>query len=102
LRVGTTALIVALIEEGYRPGIPVDIVSPVKAMARFAADTECNALVKLASGERITAVGIQRQYLQSVEANLNASFMPDWAEYVCQMWRNVLDKLESCRRRPLN
>jgi proteasome accessory factor A len=95
LRVGTTALIVKLIEVGSRVGETVALHKPLTAMRQFVADSSCSASAVLLNGERMTAIEIQRHYLKLVEERIDASFMPPWAEDVCRRWRHVLDQLES-------
>ena len=58
LKVGTTALVVALIEAGLRPGDAVALQSPLEAMRSFASDTVCKAIVESASGKDLTAIMI--------------------------------------------
>ena len=94
VKVGATALVVAMIEGGVRPGDTVTLSDPLAAMRRFANDTECKAEAPAADGRPLTALAIQRHYLALAEANEGASFMPPWAPQVCQHWRLVLDQLE--------
>jgi hypothetical protein len=94
LKVGTTALVVALIEAGGRPGDGVRLTAPVGAMRRFASDPTCTAVAQTASGRTMTALEIQRHYLEQVEAHLPEPFMPPWAGEVCRRWREVLDALQ--------
>jgi hypothetical protein len=93
LKLGVTALVVALIEAGGRPGRAVGLVAPVEAMGAIAADPTCRATVALQDGRSLTAIDIQRHYLTQVEANLGASAMPSWAPEVCRVWRSTLDDL---------
>ena len=95
LRVGVTALVVAMIEAGLRPGDQVKLSAPLEAMRVFAGDPQCQQTVTTARGESLTAVAIQRRYLSLAEAHLHDSFMPTWAGEVCREWRQVLDLLES-------
>ena len=95
LKVGTTALVVAMVDAGLRPGASVGLVRPLEAMRRFAMDTECKVKVKGKSGQPLTAIGIQRRYLTQAESHVHDTFMPAWAEEVCREWRKVLDRLES-------
>lgn len=95
LRVGTTALIVKLIEAGIRPGDDVRLAAPLEAMQDYVADPRCKARARLATGSTKTAIQIQRHYLQQVEANADAPFMPAWTGDVCRRWRHVLDALET-------
>jgi hypothetical protein len=93
LKMGTTALVVALCEAGLRPGDAVALRAPVKAAHLVAGDPTCTAVVATASGPR-SAVAIQRHYLGQVEAQLGAAFLPPWAEGVCRRWRDTLDRLD--------
>lgn len=95
LKVGATALVVAMIEAGLRPGDAVELQSPLGAMRCFARDTECEAVVESASGKGLTVIAIQRHYLTQAEAHVHDAFMPPWAEEVCRQWRVILDRLES-------
>ena len=96
LKVGTTALITALIDKGFEPGTVMALRLPVSAMQRFALDPFCTAKAPIKNKRRhLSAIEIQRHYLAEVEARLGASFLPDWAEHVCQVWRSVLDVLDS-------
>jgi len=95
LRVGVTALVVAMIEEGLRPGDQVKLAAPLEAMRVFAGDPTCQRRIMTARGECLTAVMIQRRYLELAEAHLRDSFMPPWGPDVCREWRQVLDLLES-------
>jgi proteasome accessory factor A len=96
LKVGATALITALIDKGYQPGTAMALREPLAAMQRFALDASCKTKAETVDKHRfVTAIDIQRHYLAEVEARLGEGFLPDWAEHVCQIWRNVLDILES-------
>jgi hypothetical protein len=95
LKIGTTALIVRLIDAGLCRGNQLLLQSPRCAMHAYAVDPECRAESELYDGRRLTATQIQREYLEMVECNIDAEFMPDWAPQVCERWRRVLDQLES-------
>jgi proteasome accessory factor A len=94
LKLGTTALVVAMIENGVRPARGIHLSSPVKAMREFARDLDCRVEVSSQTGAPLTAVGIQRHYLEQAEAHIGDSFMPSWAEDVCRVWRTTLDEIE--------
>jgi len=95
LKTGTTALVVALIDAGKRPGRGVGLAEPVAALQAFTSDPGCRATVQLLDGRRASALEIQRHYLQEVEKWADAAFMPDWAPAVCQHWRGILDRIEN-------
>lgn len=95
LKIGTTALVVAMIDAGVSPGADMELAFALNAMHRFAADPTCTASAKLRSGRAATAIQIQRHYLEKAEKHLGARFMPAWAEELCLVWRATLDTLES-------
>jgi Pup-ligase protein len=95
LRLGTTALVVALIEGGVRPGDGAMLARPLEAMRAFAADTSVSQHVPLAGGALATAIDIQRHYLRHAERHVGAPFMPAWTPEVCARWCEILDALES-------
>jgi proteasome accessory factor A len=93
LKVGATALVVALAERGLGPGASTALADPVAAMRAFAADTSCRARALLTSGVSKTALEIQHAYLRLAEEHAGASFMPEWAGEVCRVWRRTLERL---------
>jgi hypothetical protein len=92
LKYGTTALVIALVDAGERPGEGVALVQPVSALRRIAGDPTCRTAVRVARGQRLTAIEIQRHYLRRVEGSLER--LPDWAPALCALWRTQLDALE--------
>jgi len=95
LKVGSTALVVALIEAGKRPGEAIEFTDALAAMRLFAADPSLQRSVKLGNGREVTALDIQDHYLRQVEKHVGAKFMPPWAPEVCLRWRATLERLRS-------
>lgn len=93
LKLGSTALVVALIEAGDAPGRHVQLADRVGALQTVAADEDCGARLRLADGGSASAVDIQREYLARCERRLGDPVMPDWAETLCRDWRVTLDRL---------
>ncbi len=93
LKVGTTALVVAMSEAGIGPGEAVQLRNPLAAMRAFAGDPTCTTTAETQGGARLSAVAIQRHYLTQAEAHATDPFMPPWAGEVCRRWRAVLDQL---------
>ncbi len=95
LRLATTALIVKLCESGQRPGQTVQLRDPLGAMRAYVADPSCTARAEIADDKPLTALEIQRRYLDEVTSHLDAPFMPAWAGVACRRWREVLEALEA-------
>jgi proteasome accessory factor A len=90
LRIGTTALVVALIDAGCDDG-GVELRHPLRALARVARDTTLGAPLRLTSGRQVTALEIQRHYLQQVQRN--RALLPPWTDEVSRLWQDALARL---------
>ena len=62
-------------------------------MQAFARDVQLTAVAEMTSGEKLTALEIQRRLLQRAEDACGSRGMPAWAEACCQQWRAILDQL---------
>lgn len=90
LRVGTTALVLSLLESGWQP--PVAVREPVDTMRRISRDPALRWLVETEDGQTIPAVDVQRLYLQAArERDLVTD--ADYQE-VAAAWEATLDALE--------
>ncbi|MBM3320566.1 MAG: proteasome accessory factor PafA2 family protein [Candidatus Eisenbacteria bacterium] len=94
LKIGTTALVVALIDRGLSPAARAAPLTPYRAMKAFAKDPTCRVSVPTRSG-RETAISLQRRFLEAAEAHLGDGTLPPWAGKLCAAWRRVLDDLEA-------
>ncbi|HNR29378.1 MAG TPA: proteasome accessory factor PafA2 family protein [Candidatus Hydrogenedentes bacterium] len=95
LRHGTTALVLAMVDAGLRPGEGMRLRAPLEAMRDFANDPTCRrATAETETGRSVRALDIQRHYLHLAEMAIGEPFMPEWAEALCGRWRAVLDLLE--------
>lgn len=95
LKLGTTALVLAAVDAGWRPGSAVRLASPVEALREIAADPMCQATARLADGRRLTAIELQRFYLGQIEDWRKRGRLPEWARDLCELWRTTLDALET-------
>jgi hypothetical protein len=94
LKVGVTALVVAMADAGLEPGKGVQLADPLEALQTVANDVTCSKPLRMKGGGRRTAIWVQRQYLRVAEANLGDDRLPEWAGEVCKKWREILDRLE--------
>jgi proteasome accessory factor A len=92
LKIGATALVVAMAEEGLKPGSGLRLASPVDALHAVSSDITCKRKLRLARGGDITAIEVQRRLLHLAERNLGV--LPPWANEICSLWRLTLDRLE--------
>jgi proteasome accessory factor A len=90
LKLGTTGLVLQLIEEGKAPrGLDVD--EPVETLQEISQDQERQWMVRLQSGKSISAIDIQEQFLAAArDAYAGQDEETDW---VLDQWEAVLQDL---------
>ncbi|MDE2180500.1 MAG: Pup--protein ligase [candidate division NC10 bacterium] len=92
LKVGTTAIVLAMVEDGV---IKRDLAleDPVRAIKEISHDITCRRRVRLKRGKEFSAVEIQREYLDlALEYYQGRERSPQVADLL-EKWQYVLDKL---------
>jgi proteasome accessory factor PafA2 len=90
LKLGTTALVLAMIEDRFLDGDLV-LESPVAELRAISHDPTCRHLVVLRDGRRMTAIQLQNEYLERSRKYTEDKFGAD----VDEMTSDVLDRWES-------
>ncbi len=90
LKIGTTCLVVRLLEEG-RLGPEVILDHPIVALREVSRDPTYRWPVRLMSGDTIGAVDLQRIYLEAAQVYRGECAQTDW---ILDEWASVLDGLE--------
>jgi hypothetical protein len=93
LKIGTTALVVAMIDAGLMPGRKVALAAPVEALQTVIGDPGCSRPLRLASGSTASALSIQEHYVYAAEQAIRHGLLPSWAVAVCREWRATLEGL---------
>ena len=90
LKIGTTALVLDLIERGLAPQL--EIAQPIDATKSISRDQTYDWIIELTDGRKISAVEVQRIYLAAArKANLVADAELQW---LLQEWEAVLNDLD--------
>ncbi|HEX8076925.1 MAG TPA: proteasome accessory factor PafA2 family protein, partial [Chthoniobacterales bacterium] len=89
LKVGTTALVLELIERGKAPR--VEIAQPVNATKSISRDQDYDWTIELSDGRKISAVDVQRLYLKAAQQEHEGDSEHAW---LLREWETVLDDLE--------
>ncbi len=96
LKVGSTALVLAMIEDRFI-GSDLSVEQPVRALRAVSHDPTLARLVTLKDGRKLTAVQLQMEYLdlarKYVEDRLGAD-ADDQTVDVLDRWESVLNRLE--------
>ncbi len=95
LKVGTTALVLAILEAGYGP--PGTLKNPVATLQRLSHDESQRWLVELEEAGTIPAIEIQRAYLRAAQELLRGR--DEETDWVLRAWESVLEDLEADPRR---
>ena len=94
LRVGTTALLLDVIEAGELPPLS-RLVRPLEGLHQFCSDPTLTCRVRLQNGQQATALQLQRFYLAACQQFLaRRPEAPEEAHEVVAAWEEVLDGLE--------
>jgi len=93
LRNGATALLLAMIEDG---AVPRDLTlrDPVRAIKEVSHDPTCRRELALDRGAKMTAVQIQREYLEMALAYTSSREVDPVTKDVLAKWESVLESLE--------
>jgi proteasome accessory factor A len=93
MKVGVTAVVLSMIEEGYT--VPnIELEDPVKAIREISRDTTLKRRVKLEDGRELTAIEIQRAYLERAYDYLASTAVDSITEDIVRKWETILNKLE--------
>ncbi len=89
LKIGTTSLVLELIERGQAPAI--EIAQPISATKSISRDQTYQWIIELRDGRKISAIDVQRLYLRAAESIANETEQGQW---VWQEWNDALNDLE--------
>jgi len=91
LKLGTTAIVLKMIEDGFLPDF--SLVNPVAAIHEVSRDVSLSAPVALTDGRRMTALQLQSEYLEIARKYVDRE--DDTAENreVLERWESVLEAL---------
>jgi proteasome accessory factor A len=104
LKVGTTALVLSMIEDSWFT-VDLSVDTPVAALRAVSHDPALGHLLTLRDGRKMTAIQLQMEYLEQarkyVEDRLGTDVDPQTADILTR-WESVLTRLEvdpmSCAR----
>jgi proteasome accessory factor A len=91
MKVGTTALVLDLIERGQAPQL--EIAQPVDANKSISRDQTFDWIIELKDGRKISAIDVQRIYLRAALA-IATDPADDDRRWVLREWENVLNDLQ--------
>jgi len=93
LKVGVTQLVLQLIEE-ERIDVDLTLEEPVKALVEISHDPSCRRRVRLQSGSEMSAIEIQRRFLEVAQDRFGEGQEGDEKRALVERWGRVLEALE--------
>jgi proteasome accessory factor A len=94
LKVGTTALVLSMIEHGLNLS-GLELEDPVKALREISRDPTLRKKVRLVGGKELTAIDIQRIYLEKAKTFVSSGEAGDIGRDILERWEYVLEELEA-------
>ncbi|MCK4176630.1 Pup--protein ligase [Aciditerrimonas ferrireducens] len=94
LKVGTTSVLLHLLEE---PGVvlrDLTLENPIRAIREISHDLTCRRPVRLANGREVSALDIQREYLGRALRFREQRGLPEEESRVLDLWQACLEGLE--------
>ena len=95
LKVGTTAIMLRMLED---PGVvlrDLTIENPIRAIREISHDLGCTKRVRLANGRELSALEIQSEYCERALKYSEQQGLPPEELKVLEMWTHVLDGLKT-------
>jgi proteasome accessory factor PafA2 len=92
LKVGTTALVLSMIEDDYLPDLT--LATAVASLHEVSRDVSCRAEVRLADGRRMNAIQLQWEYLERAKKYVEHEDPTGDHLEVVERWEAVLTALE--------
>ncbi|TCJ23362.1 depupylase/deamidase Dop [Nocardioides jejuensis] len=96
LKLGTTSLVLAMIEDGFIDR-DLALATPIASLRAISHDPTCTLAVPLKDGRRLTAVQLQLEYLDLAKKYVEDRYGVDadaQTRDVLHRWESVLDRLE--------
>ena len=92
LKVGTTALVLKMIEDDYLPDLT--LANPVASLHEVSRDLTCRAEVRMAEGRRMNPIQLQWEYLERAKKYVEQEDPSADNLEVIERWEATLDALE--------
>jgi proteasome accessory factor A len=96
MKIGTTALVLHLIERGEAPQL--EIAQPVDANKSISRDQTYDWIIELKDGRKISAIDVQRIYLKAAakldSGAASSELVSEDRQWILREWEDVLNDLE--------
>jgi Pup amidohydrolase len=94
LKLGSTALVLSMLEDGFLPDPPT-VARPVQTLHAVSHDLTCARPVTLSDDTKATPVELQWHYLDLAQKYCEDGRAPAWGAEVCATWERILTAIEA-------
>jgi proteasome accessory factor A len=94
LKVGTTSIILRMLEDDGAPWRDLTLENPIRAIREISHDITCRRRVRLANGRELSAIDIQAEYLNRAMRFAKRHGLPPLEQKALEMWEHVMSHLE--------
>jgi proteasome accessory factor A len=95
LKVGTTSLIISMIEDNFVDFSEVSLTNPVDEIKLISKDLEMKQTYTVKNGKKLTAINIQEWYLEKSKSYLSKIGYDDYSRQVVEFWEQTLTGLKT-------
>jgi proteasome accessory factor A len=94
LKVGSTACLLRMIEDKTVVLRDMTLENPIRAIREISHDLTCRRTVRLANGREVSALDIQREYLDRALAYADRHGFPEFEQRALDMWQHCVTGIE--------
>jgi len=95
LKVGTTSILLRMLEEDPSPWRDLTLENPIRAIREISHDMTCRRRVRLANGRELSAVEVQAEYLNRAQRFAKKRGLAPLETQALEMWEHVMTHLEN-------
>ena len=94
LKVGSTACLLRMMEDPAVVLRDMTLENPIRAIREISHDLTCRRTVRLQNGREVSALDIQREYLDRALAYADRKGFPEFEMKALQMWNHCISTIE--------
>jgi len=94
LKVGATSILLRMLEDPSVVIRDLTLEDPIRAIREISHDVTCRREVRLANGRELSALDIQREYLDRAMRYQERRGLPELEERALSMWKHCMEQLE--------
>jgi len=95
VKLGSAACVLRMMEDDSVSLRDMTLENPIRAIREISSDTTCRRTVRLESGREVSALDIQREYLNAALRYAETTGFPDMETKALEMWEHCISTIEN-------